>query len=238
VSAPERRGVEPTGHPASGWQTAASRIVLGLALVAVGVIFTLNNLDIVDALAYLHLWPLLLVGLGVAQLFTREIYGGLIVTALGSWLLAYNVGYLRHSPWELWPLLFVVIGGGLMLRALRPRAIAGDPSAVTHGFALLSAVTRKSTSQQFHGGSFTAVMGGCDLDLRGAKLAGGRAVVDTFAFWGGIGIQVPPTWRVTSQVWAFLGGFEDKSSPPAPEEADGELVVTGWAVMGGVEVKN
>jgi hypothetical protein len=229
---------DPPPAPVSGWRQAAPRLVLGLGLVALGALFTLEKLDLVRARDYLHLWPGMLVGLGVVQLLTRQLLGGVFWTLVGAWLLGSNLGYIRYDPWELWPLLLVALGGGLMLRALRPRALDGDPSAVSHAFAVWSGVARKVSSREFRGGSYTAVMGGCEIDLRGSRIAGGRAVIDTFAFWGGIELKVPPTWRVTSEVWPLMGGFEDKTSPPAPEDVDGELVITGWAIMGGVVVGN
>jgi hypothetical protein len=81
-------------------------------------------------------------------------------------------------------------------------------------------------------------MGGVEVDLRGARIARQQASLDCFAMWGGIEITVPPGWAVHGQVWPLMGGFEDKTTPPAPEDVAGELVVTGWAVMGGVSVKN
>ena len=93
------------------------------------------------------------------------------------------------------------------------------------------------TTQDFKGGQATAVMGGCEIDLRHASMPEGRAaVIDTFAFWGGIEIRVPDDWEVVSQGGAALGGFVNNArSQPGSKR---RLVVTGLAVMGGVEVKN
>jgi predicted membrane protein len=93
------------------------------------------------------------------------------------------------------------------------------------------------TSSDFKGGQATAVMGGCEIDLRHASMPEGRTVaLDTFAFWGGIEIKVPEEWEVVSQGNAVLGGFVN--SARARPGAQRRLVVTGLAIMGGVEVKN
>jgi hypothetical protein len=102
----------------------------------------------------------------------------------------------------------------------------------------MSGVATKNSSIGFQGGTLNAIMGGVEVDLRGATLAGGRAVIDCFAFWGGIEITVTPGWTVVGRVWPLMGGYEDQTSPPAPEDATGELVLTGAAIMGGVSVKN
>jgi hypothetical protein len=101
----------------------------------------------------------------------------------------------------------------------------------------MSGIERKNSSQDFRGGDATAVMGGCDIDLRGARIQGGQAIVDTFALWGGVGLKVPEDWRVSGEVIPLMGGFEDKTKPPAGE-AKGHLIVRGIAIMGGVEVTN
>jgi hypothetical protein len=80
------------------------------------------------------------------------------------------------------------------------------------------------------------VMGGVHLDLRRASLRG-RAVLDTFAMWGGVELVVPEGWAVELQGTPILGGFEDKTRPPLDDNAP-RLVVRGVAVMGGVEIKN
>jgi hypothetical protein len=93
------------------------------------------------------------------------------------------------------------------------------------------------TTPDFKGGQATAVMGGCEIDLRGASMPEGRpAVIDTFAFWGGIEIKVPDDWEVVSRGNAVLGGFVNNARPLAGSRR--RLVVTGLAIMGGVEVKN
>jgi len=54
--------------------------------------------------------------------------------------------------------------------------------------------------------------------------------------WGGIEIKVPEDWVVVNFGTAILGGFENKTRPLPG--ASKRLVVTGTAIMGGVEVKN
>ncbi|HXY39419.1 MAG TPA: LiaF domain-containing protein, partial [Vicinamibacteria bacterium] len=91
--------------------------------------------------------------------------------------------------------------------------------------------------RRFRGGRAMAVMGGCEIDLRRASIPEGEeALLDVFVMWGGIEIKVPEEWEIVNRGSAFLGGFENKTRPLAT--ADRRLVVTGTAIMGGVEVKN
>jgi hypothetical protein len=74
------------------------------------------------------------------------------------------------------------------------------------------------------------------VDLRDARIESGEAVIDTFAFWGGIEIIVPEDWQVACKGLPLMGGFEDKTRG-APD-AKQRLIVKGLAIMGGVEIKN
>ena len=56
-----------------------------------------------------------------------------------------------------------------------------------------------------------------------------------FAWWGGIEITVPPDWAVSNQVVVFMGGVDDSSS--GTQDARNRLVVRGFVVMGGAEIK-
>jgi predicted membrane protein len=116
-------------------------------------------------------------------------------------------------------------------------ASGSDSSATVNGFALLGAVKRGCDSQDFRGGSLTAVMGGCELDLRHASISSGHAVIDTFALWGGIEVKVPQDWSVEVRGTPILGAFDDKTVRVG---GDGSkvLVIKGVALMGGVEIKN
>jgi len=53
--------------------------------------------------------------------------------------------------------------------------------------------------------------------------------------WGGVEIWVPPEWAVSNQVGLLMGGAEDKSS--GTQDARHRLIVRGFVLMGGVEIK-
>ena len=85
-------------------------------------------------------------------------------------------------------------------------------------------------------GAIGKEMLGSEIDLRGAKMSGDEAVIDAFAFWGGVEIQVPRDWTIEDQVTPVLGSFEDKTEPAGT--GGKRLIVRGTAVMGGIEVTN
>ena len=103
-------------------------------------------------------------------------------------------------------------------------------------FAVLGGVRRATNAQDFKRGDAFAFMGGCELDLREASMKDDEAVFDIFALMGGVEMRVPEDWVVDNRGFALLGGFVDKTRPV--RDAKKRLVLTGLAVMGGVEVKN
>ena len=101
--------------------------------------------------------------------------------------------------------------------------------------AILGGFDRRITTPGFRGGEVTAVMGGCQLDLRGSSIEG-EAVINVFAVMGGITLKVPPDWTVVLHGTPIMGGFEEKTI--APPNSSKRLIIKGYAIMGGVEVRN
>ena len=101
--------------------------------------------------------------------------------------------------------------------------------------------TEHKPTQPFQGANLGAVMGGVKLDLTGAEMQGDTATIEIFATWGGIEIFAPRDWGVTSKVVTFMGACVDKRRPvaaPAPGTPRKTLVVQGFVLMGGIEIKD
>jgi predicted membrane protein len=213
------------------------RVVLGLGVMLVGLVLALDSLGLVEGGALFRFWPLLLVAVGVVKWISPAPQR---MSAL-FWIVA-GVAFLlvtfdRMSFAGVWAVLLFLLGARIAWKALRPVATPKDPAAALDLLQFMGGTKTVVTTQDFKGGQATAVMGGCEIDLRHASMPEGRAaVIDTFAFWGGIEIRVPDDWEVVSQGGAALGGFVNnaRSAPGAKRR----LVVTGLAIMGGVEVKN
>ena len=110
-----------------------------------------------------------------------------------------------------------------------------EAGAAFNATAVMSGNTFSVVSQDFRQGEVTAAMGGMEIDFRQASMQS-QATLRVMAVMGGIEIKVPPDWGVECRATAFLGGVEDKTVPPA--QATKRLVIEGFVMMGGVEVKN
>ena len=222
------------------------QLVLGLIAIAVGVAMTLDNLGLLESGRYLRFWPLGMMALGAVQLWqAREgrggAFGGLVLTTIGTWLLIEKTTFVRLSFWDMWPTLLVVFGAFLVWQGLtgsRARVATAAPAdnAIVTAIAILGSVVRGNNSPAFRGGDLSAILGGCELDLRQAAIDG-EATIEVFALWGGIEIRVPDDWSIDSRVTPILGGVEDKTRPPRSVSRH-RLILRGFIVMAGVEIKN
>jgi predicted membrane protein len=220
------------------------RLVFGLVVILLGVIFLLDQLHVAEArqlLSWLPAFPLLLglmmlTGIG----FRRHVAGGTVLTLVSTFLLLRALDVLDVRLWMLWPVVLIAIGGWLVVASVRGPASRDKlekGASTLEAFALWSGSSRKVVSEDFRGGEVTAIMGGHEIDLRPAKMASGTAVIDLFVWWGGVEIKVPGDWKVTNEAMPILGGVDDKTRAPEGE-IRGHLVLKGPIIMGGVEVKN
>ena len=117
---------------------------------------------------------------------------------------------------------------------------AGAPTAGVRGqiirvFAILWGADRRPRGPVAHV-EVSAIMGGCDVDLRDAVPTTDPIAIQVFAMWGGIDIRVPPGWIVEIEAWPILGGVVDNTQVPALPAH--RVILRGMAFMGGVEIKN
>jgi len=117
------------------------------------------------------------------------------------------------------------------------KSTAASSNSIVSAAAILGGVERRNNSQDFRGGSVTAFMGHCEIDLRAASIASpNEAVLEVFSMWGGIEVRVPQDWTVVSHVDPIMGGFQDNTQPPREESK--RLIIRGPVIMGGIEVTN
>ncbi|MET0237924.1 MAG: DUF1707 domain-containing protein [Kibdelosporangium sp.] len=116
------------------------------------------------------------------------------------------------------------------------RITPGVPTGPSQSIAIMSGVQRKGEWVVPAHHNVVAVMGGVDIDLTEARFSAPETTIQCFAFWGGVEIKVPDDIHVQVDGIGFMGAFEDKSLGTG---APGRPVVriTGFALMGGVEVR-
>jgi predicted membrane protein len=232
-------------------RSTSSQLIVGLLVIGLGVLFLLDNLDIIDFHRAITFWPVVFIVAGVLKLLdTRSPNGylfGSVLIGVGV-IMILNRSGLFYINWRtIWPLALIAVGGSVLYRAIKDkerRSQAGllapekgaDPSdEVLEVTAILAGFERRISTRSFRGGEVTAFMGGCDLDLRDSSIDG-EAVLNVFVVMGGVTLRCPPDWTVILQGTPIMGGFEEKTA--TPPDSSKRLVIRGYAIMGGVEVRN
>lgn len=186
-----------------------------LVLIALGVIFLLDQLNYIDAgRVFAYFWPVVIIIFGLSVLSGRRgrnhILIGVVALAIGTAMLVDRLGYWNFDIGRFWPVILILIGITLLFRrhdrgdrlrhahqrlgqiiaeqdAARDQAAgqAVDGEVFLDAVAVLGGYNRRITSQKFTGGRITAFFGGLQVDLTQADIAGPEAVVEVTAFLGG-----------------------------------------------------
>lgn len=100
-------------------------LVRGLLLVAVGLAFFLDRMDIVELDAWWHYAPLLLVVIGINRTIgyptARDFISGLWSAFIGIWLFACFEGLFGLTFANSWPVFVIVSGLTIVLRPFAER---------------------------------------------------------------------------------------------------------------------
>ncbi|HUJ21587.1 MAG TPA: DUF5668 domain-containing protein [Bryobacteraceae bacterium] len=230
-------------------------IIAGLLILA-GVLLFLDNIGVLHAGNLWDYWPLALVAIGAAKFWESRYVGGKVwggmMFATGVCFLLSNLGIWHISFNIIWPLGLIAVGILMLSNALeRKRAPESgltpspgfvSPENALREWSVFGGIKRRLDTKDFQGGEMLAVFGGIEIDLRRAAIAtpNHEVTVEANATFGGIELRVPEDWLVVIRGLGIFGGYVDKTIPPKPQEGviTPKLIVTGYAVFGGVNVEN
>jgi hypothetical protein len=233
-------------QPSHGWENG-HRLIPALIVIGIGVLFLLNNLNILYVSDWVRYWPVILIAIGLVKLVDADSHGGhvggAILVGLGAVLLGQTLGFLNVRMHDLWPLF--LIGAGLLMLFNRDswHGVSRGPRTYAHGRMREASVfgggKRKINTQDFTGGHIDAVFSGYEIDLRGATMVADSATLKIGAVFSGVEIRVPETWSVVIEGDGVFGTITDKTVQPNPQTPGlKRLFIKGAAVFGSVEVKN
>lgn len=244
-----------------------AQMVLGVLVVVIGLLFLVDNLGWIHLDFRRLLVPTVLLLAGVLKLtHARSNSGnviGVVLVCVGSIGVLRGIGFLDFDWRDIWPVMLIIVGIGIVYKASiasngsngadwsgrdDPKAsfqapgdaslkapAGGEGDEVINFVSVVGSSNRRVSAQNFRGGEVTAILGGADLDLRQASIQG-EAVLNVFSLAGGITIKVPVDWVVVMEGTAIIGGFEEKTAPPSGSGK--RLVLRGYAILGGLEVRN
>jgi hypothetical protein len=101
---------------------AFSQVVVGLLVVAMGVLFLLDNLGYVGFRHALSFWPIAFMVGGASMMVSQEERNGhvtgLILIVIGLLLLLRHMGLVEISWSMVWPVLLIVVGALILFRTM------------------------------------------------------------------------------------------------------------------------
>ncbi len=245
----------------------SGRLIIGLAVLTVGVLLLLNNLGLgieIEIRQVIRLWPVILLILGINWLILsfgsigseagRRVFfswgqfiTALIFIAVGVVFLGRNLGLFEVDLSIffnlLWPVILILVGFNL-LRGRSHNSGKGSRLVVMGG-------TKVGGDQpwKLESGSYFALMGSIEIDLTAAEIEKGETLLDLTAIMGGIEVKVPSDLAVIYDGSAILGGvtFKDQEDggiiggrrveQNITADADKIVRIQARAIMGGVEIK-
>lgn len=223
----------------------ASKILWGILLIAVGLVFGLNAIGVTDIDIFFDGWWTLFIivpcGIGLFQ--EKEKTGNIIGVLIGVALLLWQQDILDLSlVWKLLvPAVIVVVGVKIIFNAFAGdegkkvfTKMIADGKTPKVGCAAFSGCDMNFDSQVFEGADLTAVFGGVDCNLRTALFEKDCAIKVCCVF-GGIDILVPEDVQVRVSTTSLFGGVSNKAK--GRKDAPYTLYVSGICLFGGVDIQ-
>ena len=233
----------------------SSSFWVGAIILAIGSLLLLDRLDLLYFPGWLFSWKTFLIGLGLIIGINKKFegIGWLVMILIGGFFL---IDDIPGIPYDIdryaFPVGVIIVGVFILGRSIRGstqrearKSLWGDGVITSDEggedyfdlTTVFGGTKKKVFSKKFKGGETTTIFGGTDIDLTQADIEG-TVVVDVVQLFGGVKLVVPANWELKSDVTAILGGFDDKRTTPQGPPSGKKLIVTGFVMFGGIEVKS
>lgn len=219
------------------------KIVIGAVILAAGVLFALNALNVTDFDIFFPGWWTLFIIIpsGIGLITDKDKTGSAIGLAVGVVLLLWQLDVVNLSlVWELIVVAVLVAVGIKLIVGGTKKSNSGDGVSVNisvdapSGCAIFGGKEMNFDGQVFEGTELTAVFGGVDCDLSGAIIKKDCKIKAT-AIFGGVDIILPKGVNVSVSSTSIFGGTDDAYvREPASEVT---VYIETVSVFGGVDIK-
>ncbi len=219
----------------------------GIVLVALGIVFGLNALDITDINIFFDGWWTLFIIVPCAiGLFTeREKTGNLIGIIIGVVLLLACQDVLRFDLVGklIVPVALVAIGATMVIKYFFGGKTKAEIKLVNEKngnvkeeyYSTFSGQNVSYAGKEFKGTTLSAVFGGIKCDLTGAVI-NDDVVINASAVFGGVDIIVPKDYNVKIESNSIFGGVSEKRGFVSVANAP-TVYINATCIFGGVDVK-
>lgn len=233
----------------------SNSIWVGLLILLVGSAILLDRMDLMEVPWWLFSWKTFLIALGLIIGINKnfEGIGWLVMILVGTFFLIDDIpGFPYDIDRYAFPIGIIIVGLFIVGRAIfgnarrneqREKWGEGIVTMDEGGEDYFDLTTvfggnkRKVFSKNFKCGETTCIFGGTDIDLSQADI-NGTVIIDVVQLFGGVKLIVPSNWELKSDVTAILGGVDDKRQSSQVTSSGKKLVLTGFVMFGGVDIKS
>lgn len=233
-------------------KTLDGKLVAAIVLIAAGALLMLNTFNVIHMplWQYIFDWRTIVIAIGLVLMSSQNHkVTGYILTGLGLifWVPSFFGTDIRFYQ-VFWPIILIAIGLIIISRrgkhgGMGNKQIRNEDGSISTDYlndiAIFGGGILRVESQNFKGGTLTAIFGGRDLDLKTAKITSEGAIIDVFTLFGGSKLIVPDDWQIKSDALSLFGGFTDKRHIKPDEVKENKvLLLKGVVMFGGIEVKS
>jgi len=234
----------------------SSSFWVGAAILAFGSFLLFDRLDILYFPRWVFSWYTFLIVLGFIVGIRKnfEGIGWLVMILIGTFFMLDNIPGFPYDLHEYaFPIGVITVGIFILGRSVLGSAsreskkarwgdgvITSDDGGEDYFdlTTIFGGNKRKVFSKNFKGGETTCLFGGAELDLSQADI-NGTVVIDVTQLFGGVKLVIPSNWELKSDLTAILGGVDDKrNAPQGGYTAGKKLILTGFVMFGGVDIKS
>ena len=221
-----------------------SRILWGIVLIFIGVIWGLNRTGVADINIFFDgWWTLSIIVPSIISLFESgsNKTSSIIFLVIGILLLLAAKGVFEFEIlWEiLLPAIVILIGLSLIFGHkvdfnVKEKTKCLDSKDTESIFAAFGEQNVSKSGEKFEKANLNAIFGAVKLDLREAKLEK-ETVIGAWAIFGGIEILVPEDCIVKVKATPVFGGVSNERKNN--EDAKKTIYIEAYAIFGGLDIK-
>ena len=221
-----------------------SRILWGIVLIFIGVIWGLNRTGVADINIFFDgWWTLFIIVPSIISLFesSSNKTSSIIFLVIGILLLLASQGVFEFEIlWEiLLPAIVILIGLSLIFGHkvdfnVKEKTKCLDSDDTESIFAAFGEQNVSKSGEKFEKANLNAIFGAVKLDLREAKLEK-ETVIGAWAIFGGIEILVPDDCIVKVKGTPIFGGISNERKNN--EDAKKTIYIEAYAIFGGLDIK-
>ena len=232
------------------------RVLFGVLVIAVGVLFLVDKAGIAELDGLLDWWPSLIILYGAWRLIAnrfRSLFLPLLLI-FGGVVLQLRELDTADVFSTIWPAFLIALGVAIVIGGMRSRNRRQRGSSTSHSASTIIDVDLgapadadagtlhavagsqdRIVSGDYYDGSINVVMGNGTLDMRDATIVDKPATLEVSVVMGEVKVRVPTEWNVRIVNSSQMGDTKDTRRSQNNSD-DPDLIIRGSVTMGSLQI--